>query len=345
VKTPLDLIAEILARALLAMFGVVVLMFSLIFLAAKKAAHEAREKARSDTLRQKARDLGLDFAPKRDVALARKYQFLDHFEKVPGGSGRSCINVITGVFETYPVTLFDYHYVTRENYTWWWAPSWETHRYLSLSIVNMDSNFPQLTIAEEGFFSKIAQAIGFDDIDFESHEFSRRYKVKSQSKKFAYDFCNARMMDYLLDQPIMPIEVENHALALGFDDSHEAGVLVSRLRHVVKLRSLIPDYVFDEVFDVLEHVDQQSNDRSAKDIDQQSNSQNATTEGSRVYQENASHRRDRQVTNRSAKGIESKPMTPLRIVKIGAIFFILTYVLIFISINGYVIYSSISGMR
>jgi len=190
-----------------------------------------------------------------------------------------------------------YHYVTRENYTWWWAPSWETHCYLSFFIVNMDSNFQELTIAEEGFFSKIAQAIGFDDIDFESHEFSRRYKVKSQSKKFAYDFCNARMIDYLLDQPITTIEVENHALALAFDDPHEAGMIDSRLRHVTKMRSLMPDYVFDGVFDAPEHVDQQSNSRSAK-----------------------------KMTSRSAKGVGSYLNTLLTIVGIGAIIFVLAWV-------------------
>lgn len=71
-----------------------------------------------------------------------------------------------------------------------------------------------MKIGPEGFFSKIAQAIGFDDIDFESHEFSRQFCVRSSDKKFAYDFCNARMIEYLLAHPRLTIEVENHALAV-----------------------------------------------------------------------------------------------------------------------------------
>jgi len=240
-----DLAGEVIGRLLAVMLGVIVLMFSFIFLAIKTAAHEARQKARSDTLRRKARDFSLDFAPQRDAVLARKYQFLDHFGKASGGSKHSCVNVFTGTFDTHPVTLFDYYFVTDENSVWWWSPSWETHCYHSFFIVNMNSNFPELTIAEEGFFSKIAQAVGYHDIDFESHEFSRRYVVRSESKKFAYDFCNAQMIDYLLDRPIMAIEVEKHALALAFDYPHEARRIDSRLRHVVNMRSLMPDYLFD----------------------------------------------------------------------------------------------------
>jgi len=247
-----DLVGEVIARILLAIFGVFVLMFSFIVLAIKTAAHDARQKARSSALSQKAREVGLDFAHQRDAALAKKYQFLDHFGKTGGGSRYSCVNVITGTFDNYPVTLFDYYYVSDENKVWWWAPSWETHCYISFFIVNMDSNYPELTIAKEGFFSKIAQAVGFHDIDFESHEFSRRYKVKSKSKKFAYDFCNAQMMDYMLDQPITTIEVESHALALAFDDQHEVRKFDSRLRHVAKLRSLMPDYLFDDTSDETE---------------------------------------------------------------------------------------------
>ena len=37
-----------------------------------------------------------------------------------------------------------------------------------------------------------------------------RNLVRSKDKKFAYDFCNAQMIDYLLDQPVIPIEVEKN---------------------------------------------------------------------------------------------------------------------------------------
>ena len=39
---------------------------------------------------------------------------------------------------------------------------------------------------------------GYQDIKFESAEFSKTFCVRSPDKKFAYDVCNAKMMEYLL---------------------------------------------------------------------------------------------------------------------------------------------------
>ena len=236
---------EAVARLLLAILGVFVLMFSFIVLAFMTAARNAKQKARSAALVKEARELGLSFDAYQGDFLARKYRFLDQFSVASGVSKDSCINVITGEFEGHPVTLFDYYYVTKESSTWWWAPSWEQHCYFSFIILDMESDFPELTIAKEGFLSKIAQAVGYRDIDFESHAFSQRYVVRSRDRKFAYDFCNAKMIDYLLDQPILNIELQKEALALVFEDQHELGRTRSHLRRVSKMRSLMPNYLFD----------------------------------------------------------------------------------------------------
>jgi len=240
-----DSTGEIIGRIIIAIFGVIVLMFSFIVLAIMTAEREARQQKRREALALKAQDLKLTFKAKQRASFAHKYGFLDRLGKTYGAGKQSCVNVMTGELGSNSVTLFDYYYITDIHSVWWWAPSWKTHCYLSFIIVNMNSSFPELTIAKEGFFSKIAQAIGFDDIDFESHEFSRRYKVKSKDKKFAYDFCNARMIDYLLDQPTIAIEVEKHALALGFDDQPGVAETDFHLSHVAKIRSLMPKYLFD----------------------------------------------------------------------------------------------------
>jgi hypothetical protein len=220
-------------------------MFSFIVLATMSAARQARQKKRREILALKAQDLKLTFEAEQRASFAHKYGFLGKLGITGGAHKQSCINIMTGELDSNPVTLFDYYYVTDSYRVWWWAPSWEKHCYLSFIIVTMNSNFPELTIAKEGFFSKISQAIGFDDIDFESHAFSQRYKVKSKDKKFAYDFCNARMIDYLLDQPTMTIEVEKHALALSFDNQFDVAETDVHLSHVVKIRSLMPNYLFD----------------------------------------------------------------------------------------------------
>jgi hypothetical protein len=95
------------------------------------------------------------------------------------------LNVLSGDYEGHPVTLFDFHYATRG--VWWWAPSWKIHNYASFVILHLNKEFPELTIGAEGrgLFKMISDAFGGGDIDFESHEFSERYEVRSKNKKFA----------------------------------------------------------------------------------------------------------------------------------------------------------------
>ena len=69
---------------------------------------------------------------------------------------------------------------------------------------------PTLLIRPEGFLDKAAGALGFDDIDFESAEFSRRFHVSSSDKRFAYDLLTARAMNFLLKcEPPPPMRFEN----------------------------------------------------------------------------------------------------------------------------------------
>ena len=49
-------------------------------------------------------------------------------------------------------------------------------------------------------FDKLKGAFGFDDINFESAEFSGRFHVSAPSRKWAYDILHARAIDYLLNQ-------------------------------------------------------------------------------------------------------------------------------------------------
>jgi len=104
---------------------------------------------------------------------------------------------------------------------------------------------PELTIAKEGIFSKIAQSFGYDDIDFESHEFSRKFCVRSKDKKFAYDICNAQMIEYLLANQDMSLEFENNILALSFNKRLSPEEIVPNLDRLIYVRGLIPGYILD----------------------------------------------------------------------------------------------------
>lgn len=95
--------------------------------------------------------------------------------------------------------------------------------------------------------SKIAQAFGYEDVDFESAEFSRAFCVRAKDKKFAYDVCHAQMMEYLLANRDLSIEIENRALALAFGTRLSAADIESNLHRLLEIRSRLPEYLFSNV--------------------------------------------------------------------------------------------------
>ncbi len=183
--------------------------------------------------------LGLQFDPNKNWGLARRYQFLD---KLRAGSNRYTFNILSGNYKDHSVTVFDYHYETHSTDAK--GHSQTHHHYFSFFILHLPKSFPEMVIAKEGFFSKVAQAFGYDDIDFESHEFSRRFCVRSSDKKFAYDVCNPRMIEYLLSNADLTIEIEQNALAISFNSQLAPENIEPNLIRLIAVRSLMPEYLF-----------------------------------------------------------------------------------------------------
>jgi hypothetical protein len=194
---------------------------------------------RRQAMMELAARLGLQFDPQKSWDLAERYSFLN---KLRAGSNRYAFNALRGDYQGHGVTAFDYHYETHSTDSKGHRQT--HHHYFSCFILHLPRSFPELVIGREGFFSKVAQAFGYDDIDFESHEFSRKFCVRSPDKKFAYDVCNARMMEYLLSNDDLAIEIDADSLAITFNSRLDPAKVESNLNRLVMLRSLMPDYLF-----------------------------------------------------------------------------------------------------
>jgi hypothetical protein len=196
-------------------------------------------KKRREAFAVLAQRLELTYSAGKDYSLADRYEFLD---KLAQGSDRYAYNILSGVYQHHSILAFDYHY---ETYSRDSKGNRQTHHHhFSFFILEMERAFPELTISREGVFSKVAQALGYDDIDFESHEFSRKFCVRSKDKKFAYDVCHPRMMEYLLANPDLTIEIEVNVLALAFSSCLDVEQIEPNLKRLVQVRSLMPQYLF-----------------------------------------------------------------------------------------------------
>jgi hypothetical protein len=186
----------------------IILAFAGLGIAAAIWAHK-QAAARREALANLAREIGFQFDPDKDKNHDEEYA---HFEIFRRGHSRSAYNTLTGSLKvgrhSLPAKAGDFTYkITTST-----GKSTTTRTYyFSYLIMHLpwSNRVPDLLIRPEGMFDKIAGAFGFDDIDFESAEFSRRFHVKSPDKKFAYDVCHPRMMEFLMETKPPAIDIEN----------------------------------------------------------------------------------------------------------------------------------------
>ena len=156
-----------------------------------------KEKQRREELLALAQELDLSFDPNSNSNFDDRFRQFSIFRK---GRSRKAFNTLNGSLnigdEDVEVLMGDYRYTvdtgSGKN------KSSKTYRLSYLVIDISKYAFPKLLIRPENFMDKVAGAIGFDDIDFESDEFSRNFYVSSSDKRFAYDLIDPRMMEFLM---------------------------------------------------------------------------------------------------------------------------------------------------
>jgi hypothetical protein len=177
------------------------------------AIHAARQRRlRQEALQGLADSLGLSFDPGRDYDHDDRYAHLEIFRR---GSRRYAYNTVSGRMtlgrHDCGVVFGDFHYAVRRGGR---DNKKKSERFSYLILELPWSGVPDLLIRAEGFFDRLGAMVGFDDIDFESEEFSRAFFVTSPDRKFAYDLIDRGMMDFLLASRPPLIDLEHGRLCL-----------------------------------------------------------------------------------------------------------------------------------
>ncbi len=208
-----------------------------------------QQKQRREAMAALAAELGWGFHPGRDTSHDDEYA---HFEIFRRGHSRAAYNTLYGEItiddRQYPAKMGDFTYkVTRSSGK---STSTTTYRFSYLILHIPFAAVPDLLIRREGMFDKIAGAFGFDDIDFESSEFSRKYHVKSPDKRFAYDVITPRMMEFLLGIDAMSIDIERGRCCIS-DGKHKWSPIEfkARLAWIAQFFDLWPEHLTEALED------------------------------------------------------------------------------------------------
>ena len=107
------------------------------------------------------------------------------------GRRRRVRNVVSAEVDGRPMVAFDYSYTVRQ------GKSTRTYEYAVVAL-GMPCPLPELHVAPEGVFSRLGTVLGMADIDLESEDFNRQFRVRCPNPKFAHDVLTARTMHALL---------------------------------------------------------------------------------------------------------------------------------------------------
>ena len=196
---------------LVAIVGVTLFIFGVIY------AHKKRQE-RIAALRAVAARRGWNFSEFKD----RDHdEYYSHFEIFRRGHSRAAYDTMSGPLNVFGTDTFakagDFTYkITRSNGK---STSTSTYHFSYLIIELPFRAVPDVLARRENIFDKFADMLGFDDIDFESSEFSKKFCIKSPDKRFAYDLFTPRMMEFFLEGSPVPglpgIDMENSRLCLS----------------------------------------------------------------------------------------------------------------------------------
>lgn len=149
------------------------------------------KKKRLEELTQMAYQLGLGFSEYDSEGLVGMPFVL--FSK---GDGRGVENVMFGTWQGLELREFDY---------WYYEESSDgdggrskTYYRFSCALAWFNAYCPGLSVTREDLVSWVANRVGLPDIQLELEEFNRAFKVRCDERKFAFDFLDARMMQWML---------------------------------------------------------------------------------------------------------------------------------------------------
>jgi len=194
------------------------------------------EKKRREALFQIAQLTGLSFDPRDPFNLPARLGHIDAFNR---GHSQEASNVLHGEYGGRQVVAFDYRYVT--------GSGKNRHTYhFSACLHPLECRFPGLAIRPEGLLDKVGDFLGFEDIDFESDEFSRSFRVKSDNRKFAYDVCHPQMMEWLLADRGWHLEFTGGYFVLTTDRRWTPEMFRAAFDFTVKFFDMIPEFVWKQ---------------------------------------------------------------------------------------------------
>ncbi len=157
------------------------------------------------------------------------------------GHSRRVSEVVTGRFAGRQAISFAYRYTTGS------GKSSSTHTFHVVATL-LPAYLPTLELTAEGVGAKLAKAFGGQDIQFESEDFNRAWRVVARDMKFAHDVVHPRLMERLLraDARGMSIRIEGSDILCWTSGTQRLEAIAGRLQVLGAVVDAVPRYVWQD---------------------------------------------------------------------------------------------------
>jgi hypothetical protein len=178
--------------------------------------------------------------------IERDDSWTDRFQGTPfqEGDHREVINVLDGTFRGRPMIAFDYSYQTHSTDSKGNRTT-TTHRFAICSLA-MPAALPSFELVPEGFLGRVGTMLGMQDIELESEDFNRRFRVRCDDAKLAYDVLPPRTMEALLARPALHVRLYGADALCWESGAHSPSELLARLDTLSALLDGVPSYVWND---------------------------------------------------------------------------------------------------
>ncbi|TDO54496.1 hypothetical protein EV643_101285 [Kribbella sp. VKM Ac-2527] len=159
------------------------------------------------------------------------------------GDNRRVKNVLTGPYQGRQIVAFDYSYQTHSTDSKGRRRT-TTHKF-GVVVMQLPGPLPHLEVTHEGIFGgALANAFGFADLQFESEQFNRAFRVKADDPRFGHAVIHPRMMEMLLARGEIGWRIEGNSL-IGWDNgAHAPAEVMNRLQLLQLVTDHVPPYVW-----------------------------------------------------------------------------------------------------
>jgi hypothetical protein len=201
-----------------------------------------REKARKAALAAYASGHGFQLTDRDDSLINRWGESAHPFDD---GFDKRCENIMRGLWDGRPATLFDYTYHTWETST---DSKGNTTRHkeshhVAITAVETERPYPALSVRPEGFLGRAWGRLTNSDIQLEWEDFNRAFTVNCPDRRFASDVLTPQMMETLMQDRDLAWQIVGPDIMTMRSGRHDPAELEATMASLDRILDRVPDHV------------------------------------------------------------------------------------------------------